>query len=52
MSVQVAGSDVVTSNEWLLLVDDLIHTDVGVEVSLDVLEDDDRAISSSATIDK
>ena len=49
-NVQISGGDVVASNEWLLLVHDLIDTNVCVEVGLNVLEDDDRAIGSSSTV--
>ena len=33
-----------------LFVDDLIHTKVGVEVGLDILENSDGAVSASATV--
>lgn len=46
---EVTGSDVVLGDEWLLESDDLVKTDVGVEGSLDRVEDDDGAISASAT---
>ena len=46
---QVARGDVVPSNERLLLVDNFVDTNVGVEVGLNVLEEDNRAVSSSTS---
>jgi hypothetical protein len=39
----------VLGNKRLLLVDNLVYTVVGVESGLDVLEDHDRAVSTSTT---
>ena len=47
---QVAGGDVVTSENGGLLVDDLVDAQVGVEVGLDVLEDGNRAVGTSTTM--
>ena len=38
------------SNEGLVLVDDFVDTGVGVEVSLDVLKDSDRAVCTTPTV--
>ena len=46
--LQVTSGDVVLSNEWLLNTDDIVDTAVGVEVGLDVVEDRNRTISTSA----
>ena len=50
VNLQVGGGDVVLLDEGTLLVDDLVDTEVGVEVGLNVREQDRRAISSSSTI--
>ena len=47
--LQVTRGDVVPGNEGLLLIDNFVDTDVGVEVGLNVLEEDDGAISSSTS---
>ena len=47
--LQVTRGDVVPGNEGLLLVDNFVDTNVGVEVGLNVLEEDDRSISSSTS---
>ncbi len=48
--LQVSRGDVVPGDEWLLLVDNLVNTDVSVEVSLDLLKEDDRAVSASTSV--
>ena len=48
---QVGGGDVVALDERTLLVDDLVDTIVRVEVGLNVIEESDRSIGTSATAD-
>ena len=48
--LQVSGGDVVPLDEGALLVDDLVDTQVGVEVRLDVLKDCNRAVRAAATV--
>ena len=49
--LQVTRGDVVPGNEGLLLIDNFVDTDVGVEVGLNVIEESDRSIGTSATAD-
>ena len=49
-SSQVSGGDVVALHEGALLVDDLVNTQVRVEVGLNVLKKGDRAVSASTTV--
>lgn len=49
-NLQVSGGDVVALDEGALLVDDLVDTEVGVEVGLDVLEDSNGTVSSSTSV--
>ena len=49
--VQVSGGEVVALDELPLFVDDLIDTKVRVEVGLNVIEESDRSIGTSATAD-
>lgn len=49
-NVQITGGNVVAGNERLLLVHDLVDTDVGVEIGLDILENDNGAVSSSTSV--
>ena len=37
-------------DERLLFIDDLINTDVGVEVGLNIFEDNDRTVSTSTSV--
>ena len=39
-------------DEWLLQLDDLVKTDVGVEVRLNLREDRDGPISASTTAER
>ena len=48
--LQVTRGDVVPGNEGLLLIDNFVDTDVGVEVGLDILENDNGAVSSSTSV--
>ncbi len=47
--VQVGGGEVVAGDERPLLVDDLVDTEVGVEVGLDVLKKGNGAVSTSTS---
>ena len=47
---KVAGRDTVLGDERLLQVDDLIGTEVSMEVGLDVREEERRAVSSLASV--
>ena len=47
---EVGGGDVVTLDERPLLVDDLVDTEVGVEVGLDVLEEGDGTVGASTSV--
>lgn len=47
--LQVTGGDVVPSDEWLLDVDNVIDTTVGVEGSLDFVEGYEGTVSSATT---
>ena len=48
--LQVSGGDVVALDEGALLVDDLVNTEVRMEVGLDVLEDGNRSVSASTSV--
>ena len=48
--LQVSGGEVVALDEGALLVDDLVDTIVRVEVGLDVLEESNRAVGTSAAM--
>lgn len=50
INAQISGGDIVTSDERLLLVHNFIDTNVCVEVGLNILKDNNRTISSSATV--
>ena len=50
MNSQVSRSEVVALDEGTLLVDDLVYTIVRVEVGLDVLEESNRAVGTSAAM--
>ena len=45
--VQVSNGEIVASDEWLLELDDLIKTNVRVEVCLDLGEDGDRSVGTT-----
>ncbi len=47
---EVGGGDVVASDERGLLVDDLVTTEVGVEVGLDILEEGDGTVGTSTSV--
>ena len=47
---QVGHGEVVARDDGPLLVDDLVDTKVGVEVSLDVIEDRDGSVRASASV--
>ena len=50
--VQVSSRDVVPRDDWALLVDDLVEPQAGVEVGLDALEDRNRAVGTSTTVNQ
>lgn len=47
---EISGGDVVLSDEGLLRVDDVVNAVVGVEVGLNVVEDDDGAVGTSSSV--
>ena len=47
--LQISDSDVVSSQEGLLLVDDFVYTSISMEGGLDVFENSDGSICSSST---
>lgn len=49
---QISDTKVVFSNEGLLGLNDLVDTSVGMEGSLDVIENSDGTVSSSSTISR
>ena len=50
--VQVSGREVVPLEDGALLVDDLVEPQARVEVGLDALEDRDRAVGTSASVER
>ncbi len=48
--LQVSSGDIGALDEGALFVDDLVDTIVRVEVGLDILEEGDRAVSTSTTV--
>ena len=52
LNLQIANGHAARSNKWFLFVDDLVNTDVRVEVGLDVLEDRYGAIGTPTAAPK
>jgi hypothetical protein len=46
--LQITRVDLVLGNEWFLNINNVVDATVCVEVSLDVIEDDHRAISTTS----
>lgn len=47
---EITRSDTVPRDEGLLQLDDFVKTDVGVECGLDLVEDHNRPVRSTATV--
>lgn len=48
--VQVGDAQIAALQEWLLNSDDLVKTDVGVELGLNIGEDDNGAVGTTTAV--